>query len=226
MTKMKIFGVGLLSVIAASVVVHFATMPPAPPGIPPVPDNIPNPVVPPLTAYDIPTGSVPVSTDQWGPVLRSVSLAQVTAAKLDTGNYSGTPYWKKREKWFEDNFYNTLAARRVWNPGTSPETHQKGGPVTWKYEPIPQYIPPPCDKPQPTGYDAEGCRYVMALFKELEAKDPAAAKVAREQVRRGRDVWFKGTFGNQDENMIHTIRNYGYPHPQGALYQMGSDQRS
>lgn len=209
MSKAKNFGIGLGAVAALAVIAHFATLPPAPPGIPPVPENIPNPVVPPLTAYDMPTGSVAVPTEPWGMTLRSVSLGEVVLAKLDTGNYSGTPYWKKREKWFDENFYATLAARRIWNPGTSPDTHKRGGPVTWKYEPIPQYVPPPCDKPQPTGYDAEGCRYVMSLFKDLEAKDPAAAKVAREQVRRGRDVWFKGTFSNQDENMVHTVRFAG-----------------
>jgi hypothetical protein len=47
-------------------------------------------------------------------------------------------------------------------------------------------------------YDAESCRYVMALFGELALKDPKQARANREQVRRGRDVWFKGTFGNQD----------------------------
>jgi mono/diheme cytochrome c family protein len=209
MTKTKIFGIGLVTAIAASVVIHFVTMPPAPPAIPPVPDVIAVPTVPALTAYDMPTGDVPVSTEEWGSTLRSVSMEQVAANKLDTGNYTGTPYWKKREKWFTDNFYNTLAARRVWNPGTSPETHKRGGPVTWTYEPIPQYVPEPCDKPQKTGYDAEGCRYVLSLFKDLEAQDPEKAKIARDQVRRGRDVWFKGTFGNQDENMDHVTRNYG-----------------
>ncbi len=34
----------------------------------------------------------------------------------------------------------------------------------------------------------------------------AAAEKARAQVRRGRDVWFKGTFGNQDEIYLHFSR--------------------
>jgi hypothetical protein len=62
---------------------------------------------------------------------------------------------------------------------------------------------------QPTGYDAEGCRYVLGLFKDVEAKDPAKANTMREQVRRGRDVWFKGTFGNQDENTMLQARVVG-----------------
>ena len=29
-------------------------------------------------------------------------------------SYKGTPYWKQREKWFNENFYATLAAKKVW----------------------------------------------------------------------------------------------------------------
>ncbi len=55
---------GLLTVSAVGVVsaaVHFATLPPAPPAVPPVPDKIAIPNVPALTPYDLPTGQVPVS---------------------------------------------------------------------------------------------------------------------------------------------------------------------
>lgn len=205
MLKKLVAGVAVIAGVVA--IVHFSTLPPAPPEVPPVPDNIPIPVVPPLTVYDMPTASIPVPTEDYRATFRSVSIPEVVAANLGTGNYSGTPYWKKREQWFKDNFYATLAAKKVWPEGKGPDTHQRGDRVTWTYEPIPQYTPPPCDQPQPTGYDAEGCRYVNALFKDLEAKDPAAAKAAREQARRGRDVWFKGTFGNQDENTLHTSRS-------------------
>ena len=92
--------------------------------------------------------------------------------------------------------------------GTSPDTHKRGGAVTWDIVPIPQYEPPPCDKPQPTGYDAEGCRYVNGLFKDVEAKDPAKAKQMREQARRGRDVWYNRqkitTRKNKGERGIRT----------------------
>ena len=54
----------------------------------------------------------------------------------------------------------------------------------------------------------------MGLFKDIE--DPEKAKQMREQARRGRDVWFKGTFGNQDENYLLQSRvvgkeNMNYP---------------
>ncbi|MBK6638936.1 MAG: hypothetical protein IPH08_12750 [Rhodocyclaceae bacterium] len=213
MTKKLLVGVALVA--AVGVVYHFATLPPAPPAVPAV-TELPVPKVPALTAYDMPTGNVPVLNEEFRSTYRSVSIQQVIDAKLDTGIYKGTPYWKQREKWFNENFYATLAAKKVWPESKGPDTHQRGDPVTWTYEPIPQYVPPPCDQPQPTGYDAEGCRYVNALFKDLEAKDPAAAKVARDQARRGRDVWFKGTFGNQDENYLLQSRvtgkeNMNYP---------------
>ncbi|PTQ91320.1 hypothetical protein [Agitococcus lubricus] len=206
--KKRIWGLAAISTIGvASVVVHFATLPPPPPPIPPVPENIPIPTVPALTPYDMPTGSVPVSNEPYRSTNRSVSLSDLAERKLTTGVYQGTPYWKKREQWFKDHFYDTLAARKVWDAGTSPDTHKRGGPVTWTYQPIPQYIPPSCDKPQPTGYDAESCRYIMGLFTDVA--DPAKAQAMRDQVRRGRDVWFKGTFGNQDENMLLQSRVVG-----------------
>ncbi|WP_022955216.1 hypothetical protein [Perlucidibaca piscinae] len=208
---------GVLALTATVVVVYgVATLPPAPPAVPAVPDSIPVPVVPALTAYDLPTGNVPVSAEPYRSTYRSISLDGLAERKLLTGVYQGTPYWKQREQWFKDNFYATLAARKVWKEGTGPDTHKRGDPVTWTSEPIPQYVPPPCTQAQPTGYDAEGCRYVAQLYKDVEANDPAKAAEMREQVRRGRDVWFKGTFGNQDENYLHQSRvvgkeNMNYP---------------
>jgi hypothetical protein len=140
---------------------------------------------------------------------RSVSLADLVARGRATGVWQGSPKVLANRKWYDDNFYATLASRKVWHPGTSPWTHEFAGPITWDIVPIPQAPPPPCDQPQPTGYDAESCRYVNSLFKDLEKKDPVAARLAREQARRGRDVWFKGTFGNQDEEYIHLARTVG-----------------
>lgn len=194
-------------VLLLTVIVHFTTRPPAPPAIPEVPAEIANPTVPPLTFYDQPVGGpYPVPKSPFRRTLRDVSVDDLVEKELTTGVYKGTPYWKKREQWFADNFYATLAARKVWDEGTSADDHERGGPVTWSYEPIPQYTPPPCDKPQPTGYDADTCRYVNSLYKDVEAKNPKRAKELREIVRKGRDVWFKGTFGNQDENYIHQTR--------------------
>ena len=208
MDKKKL-GISAAFIIVFVTVVHFTTLPPAPPEIPPVPSEIAIPKVPELTSYDMPTGNVNYSKDLYTATFRSVSIDDLVERNLGTGIYEGTPYWKKREEWFNQNFYATLAAKKVWLNGTSPDTHKRGGPVTWDYEPIPQYTPPPCDKPQPTGYDAEGCRYVMSLFKDVEAKNPEKAKLYREQVRRGRDVWYKGTFGNQDENYLLQSRVVG-----------------
>lgn len=206
---MKKLLAGLVIVVVGVAVFHFATLPPAPPEIPPVPAKIATPAIPALTAYDMPTGQVPVSSEPYGATFRSVSIADLVERNMGTGVYTGTPYWTQRKEWFEKNFYATLAGKKVWKPGTSPDTHKRGDPVTWEFVPIPQYVPPPCDQVQPTGYDAEGCRYVNALFKDVEAVDKAKAQRMRDQVRRGRDVWFKGTFGNQDENTLATIRIRG-----------------
>ncbi|WP_288108145.1 hypothetical protein [Limnobacter sp.] len=155
-------------------------------------------------------GKYPVSNAPYRKTLRSVSLEDLAKRNiLPLGIYQGTPQLNANLDWYQKNFYNTLAAKKVWDKGTSPQTHEFQGPITWKYVPIPQLPPPPCDQPQPTGYDAEGCRYVNSLFKDVEAKDPAKAKALREQVRRGRDVWFKGTFGNQDEPYLHFARVAG-----------------
>lgn len=152
-------------------------------------------------------GAYPVPNTPYRHTLRSVALDDLAERNiLPLGIYKGTPELNAKRDWYDANFYATLAAKKVWNPGTSPASHEFQGPITWKIEPIPQAPPPPCDQPQPTGYDAESCRYVMSLFKDVEAVDPAKAKAYREQVRRGRDVWFKGTFGNQDEIYQHFAR--------------------
>jgi mono/diheme cytochrome c family protein len=160
-------------------------------------------------AGTVPPPQYPVAVAPYTAEFRSVSLQQLVDLGLNTGIWNGSPKVRKDRQWYDENFYATLAAKKVWHPGTSPYTHERAGPITWDIVPIPQAPPPPCDKPQPTGYDAEGCRYANALFKDLEKKDPAAARIAREQVRRGRDVWFKGTFGDQDEEYLHTSRTVG-----------------
>lgn len=126
--------------------------------------------------------------------LNSVSLDDMRNNNLDTGVYHGSDAVLQNKKLYEKNFYNTLASRKRY---IDEERTQ------WTIEPIHQSPPPPCDQQQPTKYDAESCRYVKALFKDIEKVDPARAKRYRDQVRRGRDVWFKGTFGNQDMYNIH-----------------------
>ena len=152
-------------------------------------------------------GKYPVPSEPYRHTLRSVSLDDLDQRKLlPLGIYKGSPQLNAKRAWYEANFYATLASRKVWNAGTSPATHEFQGPITWSIAPIPQAPPPPCDQPQPTGYDAESCRYVLSLFKDVEATDPAKATAFRERARRGRDVWFKGTFGNQDEIYQHFSR--------------------
>jgi mono/diheme cytochrome c family protein len=163
----------------------------------------------PASAGDSAAGLYPVPDTPYRSENRSVSLADLAARGRETGVWTGSPQVQKNRRWYQDNFYATLAARKVWRDGTSPYTHKFQGPITWDIVPIPQAPPPPCDQPQPTGYDADSCRYVNSLFKDLEKTDPAAARLAREQVRRGRDVWFKGTFGNQDEEYLHLARTVG-----------------
>jgi hypothetical protein len=150
-------------------------------------------------------GKYPVPDAPYTATLRSVSLEDLLQRDiLPLGTYKGTPQLAAKRAWLDQNYYATLAARKVWHPGTGPSTHEFQGPITWDIVPIPQAAPPPCDQPQPTGYDAESCRYVNTLFKDV--KDPAKAKALREQARKGRDVWFKGTFGNQDEQYLHFSR--------------------
>ena len=121
--------------------------------------------------------------------LNSLSLKQVVEAGLDTGFYHGSPQVLADPGSYAGHFYGTLASRKHYLDAD----HQR-----WDIEPIPQAVPPPCDQPQPTLFDTEGCRYAQALFTDLAKTDPQQARRNREQVRRGRDVWFKGTFGNQD----------------------------
>jgi mono/diheme cytochrome c family protein len=113
--------------------------------------------------------------------LRSVSVEDLVARKLNTGVYEGSPKVLANPDHYQSNYYNTLASNRG--------------------EPIPQYIPPPCDQAQPTEFDAEGCRIVNSLFTDVE--DPTLQAEYRERVRRGRDVWHKGTFGGQDYFIQH-----------------------
>mgnify|MGYP003627813964 CR=1 FL=1 len=153
------------------------------------------------------SGKYPVSDAPYSKTLRSVALEHLAERDiLPLGIYKGTPELNSRREWFDENFYNTLAARKVWPDGAQHFYNEWQGPVVWEYEGIPQVAPPPCDQPQPTGYDAESCRYVNSLFKDVEKSDPEKAREMRAQVRRGRDVWFKGTFGNQDEIYLHFSR--------------------
>ena len=159
-------------------------------------------------AEDEPTGhEIPVSSAPFTRTLRSVSLEDLEERGRITGVYHGSPKVQENAQAYEDNFYATLASRKVWHEGTSRATHERGGPITWDIVPIPQYVPPSCDKPQPSGYDAEGCRIANAVFGDIE--DEAKRNEFREMVRKGRDVWFKGSFGNQDLNEIHLARTIG-----------------
>src|SRR5437868_6565409 len=131
------------------------------------------------------TGKYPVPDEPYSATLRSVSLEDLVQRNIaPLGTYPGSPKVREKKDWYDANFYATLASRKVWHSGTSPDTHERGGPITWDIIPIPQATPPPCTEAQPTGYDAESCRYVNSLFKDVEAKDPAKAKALREQVRR------------------------------------------
>lgn len=152
-------------------------------------------------------GLYPVSDAPYGMTVRSVSLEDLAKRDLlPLGTYKGTPQLNAKRAWYDANFYATLAARKVWPDGAQHYQHDWQGPINWTFAPIPQAAPPPCDQPQPTGYDAESCRYVNQLFKDVEARDPEKARTLRAQARRGRDVWFKGTFGNQDEIYLHFAR--------------------
>lgn len=141
--------------------------------------------------------------------LRSVTPEDLEERGRITGVYEGSPAYLAAPEDYEAAFYATLASKKVWHEGTSPETHERGGPVTWDIVGIPQYTPPPCDQPQPNGYEAEGCRIANAMYGDIAEQDPERAAALREMIRRGRDVWFKGTFGNQDLNEIHLARTIG-----------------
>lgn len=169
-------------------------------------------LVPVLAIAEMATDQAPefgAPTEGFSRHLRSVAVDDLVERGRITGVYEGSPQYKERAQWFADNYYSTLAAKKVWHEGTSPATHERAGPITWDIVPIPQEAPPPCDQPQSTKYDEEGCRIANSLFKDLEAEDPAKAQQMRDMVRRGRDVWFKGTFGNQDLNEIHLARTIG-----------------
>jgi hypothetical protein len=165
----------------------------------------------PDTALDkppAPDSKVAVADTPFTRTLRSASLEDLIARKLDpSGVYTGSPRVREKLDWYQTHFYDTLGAKKVWH--IDPAKHELLGPIEWDIVPVPDYDPPPCDQPQPTGYDAEGCRIAASLFKDLERTDPEKARRLREQVRRGRDVWFKGTFGNQDLNNIHLARTTG-----------------
>lgn len=159
-------------------------------------------------------GNVAVGVSDFSRELRSVSPSDLEALGKVNGIYDGSPATKERWEWYQqpENFYGTLASQKIWKDGFRPETHERradGDPINWTYQNIPLPVPKPCDQPQTTGYDAEGCRIVNALFKEEETEDPAKAAALRESVRRGRDVWFKGTFGMQDEEELHLSRTLG-----------------
>lgn len=143
----------------------------------------------------------PVSGKQYYPSdqpftrdLNSISLDDVADKNLDTGVYQGSERVRQKKDYYDQNFYNTLASRKKFLNDERTE---------WEISPIPQEPPPSCDQPQPTRYDADSCRYVNALFKDIERIDPERALRYRKQARRGRDVWFKGTFGNQDLYNLH-----------------------
>ena len=122
--------------------------------------------------------------------LRSITPEALVERELDTGVYAGSSRVLADLERYEADFYATLAS----NSGI----------------PIPQAPPPPCDQPQPTKYDAEGCRLVQSMYTEVA--DPLLREQYREMIRRGRDVWFKGTFGNQDYFALHVGNGlYGYP---------------
>ncbi|MGA7982953.1 MAG: hypothetical protein WCA32_22355, partial [Chromatiaceae bacterium] len=143
------------------------------------------------------TGTLP-SDKPYSRDLVSISLEQVKAADLNTGLYQGSDQVRADPDGYAKRFYDTLASKKRY---LDPER------TRWAIVPIPQAPPPPCDQPQPTGFDAEGCRYVRSLFQDLARQDPQRAQAYRERVRRGREVWFKGTFGNQDLYNIYFVRS-------------------
>ncbi len=113
--------------------------------------------------------------------LRSIKEEDLVRRGLTTGVYEGSPKVLADPEKYRREFYATLASNRG--------------------EPIPQAPPPPCDQPQRTGYDAEGCRIVSTMYQDVA--DPEARQKYQDIIRRGRDVWFKGTFGNQDYFALH-----------------------
>lgn len=133
-------------------------------------------------------GSSALFAGQYEPVdepmtrtLRSITPEALEERNLGTGVYEGSPKVLANPDKYIREFYATLAS--------------------YAGAPIPQDAPPPCDQPQPTKYDAEGCRIVNSMYQDIE--DPELREQYREMIRRGRDVWHKGTFGNQDYFALH-----------------------
>ncbi len=133
----------------------------------------------PVTAFA--ESGYPVSDEPFTRTLRSIIPESLEERGLATGVYQGSPKVLANPEKYASEFYLTLAS----NAG----------------DPIPQAPPPPCDQPQRTLYDAEGCRIVNSMYKDVE--DPELRAKYREMIRRGRDVWFKGTFGDQDYFALH-----------------------
>lgn len=132
--------------------------------------------------------STAIFADQFEPsdtpmtrTLRDITPEALVSRDLMTGVYEGSPTVLSDEAKYKAQFYQTLAS--------------------YAGAPIPQDAPPPCDQPQPTKYDAEGCRIVLSMYQDIE--DPVLQEQYREMIRRGRDVWHKGTFGNQDYFALH-----------------------
>ena len=89
----KFWGLAGISVIGAAALFHFATLPPSPPTVPPVPENIATPNIPALTVYDMPTGQVEVSDEPYRATFRSVGIPDLVERDLATGVYKGTPVY-------------------------------------------------------------------------------------------------------------------------------------
>lgn len=134
--------------------------------------------------------------------LISVSVDDLIDAEQETGVYQGTKKYLKKRRKYEASFYATLAAENKYL-----DTHKS----KWEIIPISEEQPPACHKPQKTKYDAESCRYINQLFTDLDDTDPEKARRYRAEVRRGRDVWFKGTFGNQDFYYTYVPKILGKP---------------
>jgi len=160
-----------------------------------------------LSGLSISAIAVEVSDEPFTRTLRDITAEALTERDLHTGVYEGSPTVLANKEKYAAEFYATLASNRG--------------------APIPQTPPPPCDQPQPTKYDAEGCRIVNSMY--LDVADPELQQQYREVIRRGRDVWFKGTFGNQDYFALHVGKGlYGevrYPDMSNWLDTRKRDDR-
>src|SRR5690606_38015028 len=99
-------------------------------------------------------GEYPVPDTPYRSENRSVSVFDLVERSLTTGVWDGSPKVQAERERYAAEFYATLASRKAWHEGHSPATHEYQGPIVWDIVPIPQAAPPPCDQPQPTGYDA------------------------------------------------------------------------